>query len=387
MGESVLAERIDALIGGLGRVAGPVKRALRAVPRHAFVPAVALIPGDDGGLRAIDRAADPAGWWEAVYSDTPIVTQLDDGALAVTDVIGPDGVVRLPAGADYTSSASAPSTVAALLGWLDPDPGHRILEIGTGTGWTAALLAHLVGDGDLITSIEVDPAVAERAAKNLAAAGFSPRLVVGDGADDSVADGPYDRVHVTCGVRAVPYTWVARTRPGGTIVLPYCPGFGTDHALRLIVTPGGVAHGTYPGFASYMMMRSQRLADGVLRYTRDHQAVTTAVDPRTIAYAPAGADLAIHALTGLHSQGVRRPDVYRLWVHDAGGSDAAAVTWRPGQREFEVRRYGRRPVWDEVVDAYFRWVAWGQPGRARFGMTVTPDGQKVWLDEADRIIG
>ncbi|MEU0517974.1 protein-L-isoaspartate(D-aspartate) O-methyltransferase [Streptosporangium sp. NPDC006007] len=387
MDEPALAERIGALIDGLGRVAGPVKRALRAVPRHEFVPAVALIPGDGGGLRAIDRAADSAGWWEAVYSDTPIVTQLDDGALSIADVVGPDGVVRLPSGADYTSSASAPSTVAALLGWLAPDPGHRIMEIGTGTGWTAALLAHLVGDGDLVTSIEVDLAVAEQAAKNLAVAGFGPRLVIGDGAVGTVADGPYDRVHVTCGVRAVPYTWVAQTRPGGTIVLPYCPGFGADHALRLIVAPGGVAHGTYPGFASYMMMRSQRPADGVLSYTRDHQAATTAVDPRTIAYAPAGADLAIHALTGLRSQGLRRPDFYRLWVYDADGSDAAAVTWRPGRREFEVRGYGRRPVWDEVVDAYFRWVAWGQPGRARFGMTVTPDGQKVWLDGADRIIG
>ncbi|MEV8636635.1 hypothetical protein AB0395_33825 [Streptosporangium sp. NPDC051023] len=74
----------------------------------------------------------------------------------------------------------------------------------------------------------------------------------------------------------MPYAWVAQTCPGGTIVLPYCPGFGTDHALRLIVTPGGTAHGHFPGFASYMMMRSQRLpADGVLSYKRDHQAGVT----------------------------------------------------------------------------------------------------------------
>jgi protein-L-isoaspartate(D-aspartate) O-methyltransferase len=44
-------------------------------------------------------------------------------------------------------------------------------------------------------------------------------------------------------------------------------------------------------------------------------------------------------------------------------------------------------VWTEVTDAYFRWVRWGEPGRVRFGMTVTPDGQRVWLDSSERVIG
>ncbi|GAA3073239.1 hypothetical protein [Streptosporangium carneum] len=63
------------------------------------------------------------------------------------------------------------------------------------------------------------------------------------------------------------------------------------------------------------------------------------------------------------------------------------ATTAQGRRGIEVRRYGDRPVWDEVVDAYFQWVNWGQPGRSRFGMTVTPDGQQVWLDEPSRTIG
>lgn len=313
MEEPALAERITTMIGGLGRIARPVQRALRAVPRHDFIPALALVPGDDEGLRVINWEADPAGWWQAIYSDTPIVTQLNDGDVTIAEVIGPDGVVDPSRDLDYSSSASAPSTVAALLGWLDPDPGNRVLEVGTGTGWTAALLTHLVSDSGLVTSIEVDLVVAEQAAKNLAVVGRDQvRLVVGDSTHGDTDGGPYDRVHVTCGVRTVPQTWVEQTRPGGTLVLPYCPGFGTDHALRLIVTPDGLAHGRFPGFASYMMMRSQRApAEAVLSYTRDHHTTTT-VDPRTIAYAPAGADLAIHALTGLHSRGLRWPDAYRL---------------------------------------------------------------------------
>ncbi|MFC3986640.1 methyltransferase domain-containing protein [Streptosporangium jomthongense] len=382
-------ERIDgllALLKGVGRLEEPVEQALRAVPRHDFIPALALVP-DEEGLRAVNRDADPDGWWETVYADVSIVTQLDDGATAFS-AVGSGGVVRLPAGVDYTSSASAPSTVVGLLNLLDAEPGHRVLEVGTGTGWTAALLSRLVGDGGLVVSVEIDPAVAEQAAKNLTAAGHDRvRLVVGDGTGGHPEDGPYDRVHVTCGVRTVPQEWVEQTRPGGVIVLPYVPGFGTGHELRLIVTPDGFAHGRFSGFASYMMMRSQRTPAGVLSYTRDHQATTTEVDPRAIGHAPAGADLAVAARTGLYSRTLIWDDAYRLWVYEPGTCHAAAVTWTEGRRDIEVRQYGDRPVWDEVVDAYFQWVGWGQPGRGRFGMTVAPDGQRVWLDEPSRTIG
>ncbi|MGW4422146.1 hypothetical protein [Streptosporangium sp. NPDC004631] len=111
------------------------------------------------------------------------------------------------------------------------------------------------------------------------------------------------------------------------------------------------------------------------------------MDPRTIGHAPAGADLAIAALTGLYSRNLIWDDAYRLWVFEPATPRAAAVTWRPGQAEFEVRQYGDRPVWDEVVAAYFQWVAWGEPDRGRFGMTVAPEGQRIWLDEPSRTIG
>ncbi|MEV7908240.1 hypothetical protein AB0P04_42265, partial [Streptomyces anulatus] len=60
--------RIDRFIGGLGSLTGAVEQALRAVPRHDFIPAVALAHGDDDQVRVIDREADPGSWWDAVYS-------------------------------------------------------------------------------------------------------------------------------------------------------------------------------------------------------------------------------------------------------------------------------------------------------------------------------
>lgn len=355
-----------------------IRSAIRAVPRHQFIPVVALVTPPGTAPRLIDRDADPRAWWDAVYSNTPVITQLNDGATPVRDLIG-----------RYTSCASAPSTVADMLNLLRPSPGHRVLEIGTGTGWTSALLSHLVGGRGQVTSIEIDQTLAEQAAKNLAGAGMSPTLVVGDGALGWPPGEPYDRVHVTCGVRTVPYAWVEQCRPGAVIALPYCPNFGGGHSLRLVVRPDGVAVGRFPGNASYMMSRPQRPRPTLeARGPHEQRSATTRVDPRTIAYAPPGADLAISALTGLVSNFSAEidedGDCFRLWISDPTDSYSwAGVLWRPNRKEYEVYQVGDRPVWDEVLDAYSRWVGWGQPGRDRFGMTLTPHHQHIWLDSPD----
>lgn len=290
--------------------------AMRAVPRHPFIPRLAqALLGAAEVEQIIDRDADPEAWWNAVYSDSVIVTQVSDGAGEIMS--GSNGP---------TSSASAPSTVADLLGWLDPAPGQSVLEIGTGTGWTAALLTHLVGEHGSVTTIEVDEAVAEQAAKNVVAAGAQPHMIIGDGAKGCPDRAPFDRVHVTCGVRTVPYAWVEQ-----------------------------------------MMMRSQRPPDAIPD-DGNGQDLTTRIDPRTIAYAPAGALLTMAALTGLQVTFKGEGDQLLLWVMDQSDPGVwTLVTYAPGRQEHEVYQLGDRPLWDEVTDAYFRWVSWGEPGRDRFG--------------------
>ncbi|SDI54991.1 protein-L-isoaspartate(D-aspartate) O-methyltransferase [Sinosporangium album] len=77
----------------------------------------------------------------------------------------------------------------------------------------------------------------------------------------------------------------------------------------------------------------------------------------------------------------------RLWLVDPGDPGQwALVTYVPGANDFEVYQVGPRPVWDEAVDAYFRWVGWGEPGRDRFGATIAPEGTRLWLDNPERII-
>src|SRR4051812_18330385 len=183
-----LAARVDGLCDLLAAAEDlrePLWRAaFHAVPRHLFVPERAWAsPNGPGDGHLIDRTADPDGWWDAVYSDTAIITQRRDGAADVGE------------GGEPSSSCSAPATVAEFLDRLAIDDHNRVLEVGTGTGWTAALLSHRVG-GANVTSVEVDPAVSATAAKNLAGAGHAPRLLVGDGTLGVPEAGPFDRVHV-----------------------------------------------------------------------------------------------------------------------------------------------------------------------------------------------
>ncbi|KAB2339211.1 methyltransferase domain-containing protein [Actinomadura rudentiformis] len=346
-----------------------VRAALHDVPRHAFVPRIAWTGQGD----RVDRDIDPDGWLDLAYAQDAIITQLDDGA---SDAAAGAGM--------FTSSCSAPSTVVSLLELLSVERGHRVLEIGTGTGWTAGLLAQLAGE-DNVVSVEIDPQIADQAADNLQGAGLSPRLIVGDGMDGWPQATPYDRVHVTCGVRVVPHAWVEQTRPGGVIVLPYSPGFGYGHELRLVVMPDGTAVGRFPGYASYMMSRSQRrpeLALGDLEASRSR----TALDPRTIAFAAPGADLAMSAVLGeVFSQSTQSDGRYTLWLWSTDGSWAKA-TYEQGKDAYDVEQAGDRSLWNEVEAAYFQWVTWREPGRDRFGMTVTPEGQTIWLDSPDNPI-
>ncbi|SCF97404.1 MULTISPECIES: methyltransferase domain-containing protein [unclassified Streptomyces] len=222
--------------------------AVGRAPRSTFVPETVWVP-DDGapvGHRRITRAADEAEWWTLVDADDVVVTQLDDGA---DD--GP-GVV--------TSSASMPSLVATMLHHLSVADRDVVLDIGTGTGWTSALLAGRLGD-EHVTTVEVDPRLAAEAAKRLKAAGFAPRRVVGDGLVGWPAGSPYDRIHSTAAVRHVPLAWIEQTRPGGVIVTPWGTPYANAGLLRLVVGERGQdSYGRFVADVSFMWMRAQRPA-------------------------------------------------------------------------------------------------------------------------------
>ncbi|GAB3213608.1 ATP-grasp peptide maturase system methyltransferase [Marinactinospora endophytica] len=382
-------DRLADLLVEDGALTDPAwEAAVRAVRRHEFLPEVVWVRDDDGWRTPYGR--DTPQWRNAVYADYALVTQVDDGRPA-----GPDGRGRYP-----TSSASQPSLVVAMLQALDVAEGHRVLEIGTGTGYNTALLCHRLGDEN-VTSIEVDETVARQAAANLKAAGYAPRLVVGDGAEP-VDGGPFDRVIATVGAKRIPRAWVSRLRPGGRLVVPWGSDFGGHWLVTLTADGNGAVHGRLDGIeAAFMWLRDQRSHKGEWSDHIDFDAkmrdAVTALDPRMVHVEEGGgAGVVLGALV---------PDLYQItawpkdaegrpirsgrctvWVYDARGSWGAA-TYLPDADSYGVSTYGPRDLWAEIGAAWRAWQRAGRPGRERLGLTVTPSGEhRLWADEPGSVL-
>ena len=385
---------VDELLAELdaGRpVPEDIAAAFRAVPRELFVPRRAWAAPDVRGAapHAIDRDARPREWLEAVYGDVSVVTQIDDGA----------GDPATGTGERYTSSASAPGVVVDFLRLLGARRGDRVLEIGTGTGWTAGLLAHLVGPCGRVVTVEVDEALAELAGERLAVAGLHPRVVSGDGADGYAPDAPYDAVHVTCALARIPYALVAQCRPGGRIVTPYSPGYGYGHKIVLERLDDGTATGRFAGAAGYMMLRAHRHPTGrpssYLHHETEADRSSTRMDPRAVVDGGPAADLMISILApgvrrslGTDGGGSGEATLWLMETHPTARADGswAVVEYAPGRQDHDVEQYGPRRLWDEVAAAYGQWLGWGSPGVDRFGITVAPDGEHVWLDTSANVV-
>jgi len=162
-----------------------VEDAFRAVPRHLFVPGVPL---------------------EQVYADEVIPTKFE--------------------GDRSISSSSQPAIMAVMLEQLDPRRGQRVLEIGAGTGYNAALLAHIVGPDGYVTTVDIDDDIVEGARAHLAAAGFGPdrvRVARADGVLGYPQGAPYDRIILTVNAEDVAPAWRQQLRPGpgARLVLPF----------------------------------------------------------------------------------------------------------------------------------------------------------------------
>jgi protein-L-isoaspartate(D-aspartate) O-methyltransferase len=100
-------------------------------------------------------------------------------------------------------------------------PGQRVLEIGTGTGYNAAVLARVVGPGGSVTTVDIESDLVARARAGLAAAGYPEvRVSCADGGYGDPAGAPFDRIIVTAGAWDIAPAWLEQLAPGGRLVLP-----------------------------------------------------------------------------------------------------------------------------------------------------------------------
>jgi len=156
-----------------------IEAAFREVPRHLFLPDVPV---------------------ERAYANDAVYTKHDAAGVSI-------------------SAASEPGTVAMMLHQLDAHPGDRVLEIGAGTGYDAALIGAIVGVTGQVTTIDVDLDLVEGARAHLAAAGITGvEVVLGDGAFGHPVGGPYDRIIATVSAFEAPTAWLDQLAPGGRLI-------------------------------------------------------------------------------------------------------------------------------------------------------------------------
>ena len=274
------------LVDGLrdsGRLcSAAVEEAFRAVPRHLFLPGVPLA-----------RA----------YADEAVAVQAVDGVT--------------------TSSASQPSMMAIMLAQLDLRPGHRVLEVGAGTGYNAALMARLVGPQGRVVAVDIDSDLVEGADLHLAAAGVSDvELVCADGALGYPPGAPYDRIVLTVGSGVLRSEWIAQLAPGGRLLLPLALR-GTQLSVALDLGD-----------------------DGMLRSASVHSCAFVRL--RGVG-ATAETGTAVDGVSVLPADGRARPDPVR------------AALAAPGAARHVPEPLGAADLWD----GFGMWLALREPGACR----------------------
>ena len=365
-----------------------VEEAFRAVPRHLFLP----------GLAVADA-----------YADEAVAVQFTAGVA--------------------TSSASQPSMMAIMLEQLGLQPGHRVLEIGAGTGYNAALMSRIVGPAGAVTAVDIDEELVDRAAVHLASARVDGvDLVAADGADGHPPGAPYDRIVLTVGSDDVQPAWVAQLAPGGRLLLPLAVR-GSQLSVALDLGPDGVLRCDSVRSCAFIRLRGAAASGDVTRLVEglgvalqtpddlpepDLAVVASALaDPREWRAAPVllgavdiwdgfGLWLALTEpgacrLLAVEPETELPDDLLPLGstggtVALAADDGVAAVVQAgqpgPGPGAVAVREFGPggAALGDRLLAALRGWAAAGRPGAADWRLTVVPTGVDAPALPASQVI-
>ncbi len=342
-------------------LAPAVRRALLKVSRAHFVPLYC-------------RQEQPGVWTRQearslVYRDQALVTKVDELGRPI-------------------SSSSMPSIMAAMLEALALQPGMRVLEIGTGTGYNAALLAELVAPGGQVVTLDIDEEVTALAAERLRLAGYGERVqvVTADGLQGYAPAAPYDRIIATGSYPRIPPAWREQLALRGIIVGDLLRPLTTP-LFRLVKVASDRLEGCLlPTPAFFMQLREEEPASPTTAHRirelaswreqpRQEEAETD-LESYELLYEPAfalwlerhlpGVERCLYPMpgqglgTGLHWQ-----ESLLLLVPAAEGP--RPVHWR-------VEVYGAHPLWSLILQLREQWLAAGEPSLEDYTLEVAADG-------------
>jgi methyltransferase of ATP-grasp peptide maturase system len=347
------------------------RAAVCAVARHELVPRYYEQEGATYRLVTPDDDASRQAWLDRVYSDTTLITAV------VADSSGRQVPV---------SSSTKPDLMVRMLEALNVHDGHKVLEIGTGTGYNAALLSHRLGRGNVF-SIDLRAELVDDARDRLAAMGYRPVLRAVDGSGGLPEHAPFDRIIATCSVAAVPPEWIEQTVPGGLILVDVEGQLSAGNLVALRRGDELVAEGKFlDWYGRFMALRHDVASVGNAWPTVDRSQG----EERASAVDPVELDGAFRFLAQFRLP----PGTLHTLTVDDGMPTATCLTHRDGSwcsvdraadesGRYRVRHAGPRDLWADVEHAHDEWVTMGAPAWHRFGLTATPTTQRVWLDSPD----
>ncbi|MEV6981183.1 ATP-grasp peptide maturase system methyltransferase [Sphaerisporangium sp. NPDC051017] len=363
----------DRIFGEEDLKASRWRAAVEAVPRETFLGEAVYRDTDtpEGTVwnPVWRRSMSAQAWLELVYQDETWVTQV--GGIAAIDAT--EGVKGSP-----TSSSTMPSLVVTMLEVAGIGDGETVLEVGTGTGYSTALMCARLGD-EAVTSVEFDVAVAAKAKAALASADYAPTLVQGDGLVGFEKNAEYGRLISTCAVRHIPMPWMWQVRDGGSITTPLWGWLEGSVLANLTLDHAGNASGYFARESVAFMPARPHMPPPrpSALYLGRGVETESRIDPRRL-----------HHPVGRFVAQLGAPSAVLLGAGDeivlldvATGSQAETAPAPDGG--WVVRQHGPLRLWDAVEQSILTWQAAGSPHQSAFGLTVTREDQRVWLGAPD----
>ncbi len=360
-------EQRKCLVSAIERIvplSDEVRHAFLSVSRRIFVPTYYRREGGVLDWTLVETA-------DAAYTDEALVTKID------------------PISKHPSSSSSQPSLMAMKLAALDLHPGQRVLEVGAGTGYNAALIASIVGATGWVVSIDIDDDLVEKAVQHLAIAGVeNVQVVCGDGLLGYAEAAPYDRLLATGSFRALPDVWLDQLAPGGKLVgnlignlasVFVCLTKNTQSADGILLPIGGnkqymeLHHGAFPH-----------------RVIPDWSEYETAVLKEYVV------DIDVPALIQqtdfLFLLQCLFPQVQRHWRYNLESqmvdvyflADMACLTVQAQESgKWIVRERGGASLWDSFYEACVLWEQHDHPSLDQYRIYADFQGQYVSLNDSN----
>lgn len=351
-----IRELLDAYVDDV-KARAPIKseaveRAFRRVERHRLLELCFSYDQerDEYDEMRIDPAAPSTGHLKKVYSDSALVTRVSGG---------------LP-----SSSTSQPRLVAQMLELLELTTGQRVMEVGAGTGYNAALMQEIVGKTGHVTTIDIQEYVVAQTQRLLQAAGYDRiEVIARDGALGCPENAPYDRIVATVGCPDISLNWADQLTEGGFMLIPLQHGGEGFNPLVRIWREGERVLGELVGLSGFMSIQGELAAEPRLSFV-DQKEET------------AGSPIAERPLPEPVSS-FRELEQHERW------SKVSALCWflaiADGRMGWGVRGYGITErgrgacliakdmekvdvygdplLYDELVELCARWEALRSPGR------------------------